>query len=137
MKPQKTPGLDAAASGTQPERRLRQALKEKKMRFEVESRPLAGRRIIADVLFPEQRVAVFIDGCFWHGCPEHGATPRNDVGYWGRRAESARVRDAEIVSALEAESWTAVRVWEHEHVLDAVEAIQQAIDAAIQRAGVV
>lgn len=68
----------------------------------------------ADLVFAGPRLAVFVDGCFWHGCPEHFKLPRTNPGYWGPKIERNRARDAEANEALGLAGWTVVRVWEHE-----------------------
>jgi DNA mismatch endonuclease (patch repair protein) len=72
------------------------------------------RPIRPDVVFPKQRIALFIDGCFWHGCPEHGTLPATNVDYWLPKIEENRARDARHNAELTAAGWTVVRAWEHE-----------------------
>jgi DNA mismatch endonuclease (patch repair protein) len=77
-------------------------------------------------VFTKNRVAVFVDGCFWHCCPVHGATPKANAAYWGPKLARNRERDHEVTLALEKENWIVVRVWEHEL---STEAAVQVIDA--------
>jgi DNA mismatch endonuclease, patch repair protein len=88
---------------------------------------LAGARTIRpDVVFTRARVAVFCDGCFWHGCPEHGVRPEIKNGqYWSPKITGNRERDARQVAALEAEGWVVLRFWEHVPVIDVVSAIAE------------
>jgi DNA mismatch endonuclease (patch repair protein) len=77
-------------------------------------------------------LAVFIDGCFWHGCPEHGRQPRTNESYWFRKLQRNRERDREVDSALRAAGWTVVRIWEHVPVAEATAVIADLL--AISRA---
>jgi DNA mismatch endonuclease (patch repair protein) len=74
-----------------------------------------GVRSRADVVFPAARLAVFVDGCFWHGCPEHRTLPRANGSWWMQKLEANSRRDLETTARLEACGWTVVRVWEHEN----------------------
>lgn len=77
--------------------------------------PLSHRRPVkADVAFPRRRVAVFLDGCYWHSCPDHGTKPKANEGYWTAKLARNVQRDREIDDALEAVGWTSIRIWEHE-----------------------
>lgn len=78
--------------------------------------------------FPRARVAVFVDGCYWHGCPDHGHTPKANVDYWQPKLRRNRERDAEVTAALESEGWTVIRAWEHEPV-ELVAALVQSVVA--------
>jgi DNA mismatch endonuclease (patch repair protein) len=80
------------------------------------------------VVFPRQRIAIFVDGCFWHGCPEHGVRPRTNSSYWRPKIARNRARDNETTEALETHGWLVIRVWEHEALTDAVERIAAAIN---------
>lgn len=99
------------SSDTGPEMKLRRALWHAGYRYRVDF-PVADTR--PDIVFREAKVAVFVDGCFWHGCPEHGAVPESNRDYWTQELERNRERDEEDRKALEAEDWTVVRIWEHE-----------------------
>ena len=90
-------------------------------RYRIDIRPIPGLRRKADVVFPRLKVAVFVDGCFWHGCPEHATWPRANGEYWRRRILGNRDRDADTDSRLAAEGWLSLRVWEHEEPAAAAE----------------
>lgn len=76
---------------------------------------IPGRRPVRpDVVFPKRRVAVFVDGCFWHGCPVHGTQPATNRDYWAKKLEANRHRDTSTTTALERDGWTVLRFWEHE-----------------------
>lgn len=73
--------------------------------------PLFGK---PDFVFPKERVAVFVDGCFWHGCPEHGAMPSTNRAFWKRKLEANKSRDRKVSRALSSSGWSVLRIWEHE-----------------------
>lgn len=112
------------ATGTEPEIAVRRLLHARGLRYRVD-RPLPGMpRRRADLIFPGAQVAVFIDGCYWHGCPAHGNTPRTNTGYWTPKIARNQARDADTDRHLAALGWAVVRVWEHEppgEVADRVE----------------
>jgi DNA mismatch endonuclease (patch repair protein) len=103
-----------ASRDTEPERKLRSALHKRGLRFRVHVRPLPGVRREADVVFPKARVAVFVDGCFWHGCPDHASWPKANADWWREKIEANRRRDADTDERLREAGWTAVRMWTHE-----------------------
>ncbi len=100
---------------TRPETAVRSALHREGLRFRKHARPLPSFNCVADIIFRRQRLAVFIDGCYWHGCPEHGTQPRTNAEYWSakiaRNVERDRRNDATLLDA----GWLVVRVWEHEN----------------------
>jgi DNA mismatch endonuclease (patch repair protein) len=110
------------------EREIRSRLHARGLRFRVHRRLLAGSRREVDVVFPGARVAVFVDGCFWHGCPQHGTWPRNNAEFWRAKIEGNVARDRDTDARLEAEGWTVVRVWEHEAPAEAAERIAAAVE---------
>lgn len=99
---------------TRPELEIRSALHRAGERFRVDWPLPVNRRRRADIAFPRRRVAVFVDGCFWHGCPEHHVAPRANAGFWAGKIEANRRRDRETDDLLEGAGWSVVRVWEHE-----------------------
>lgn len=105
-----------------PELLLRRALHGMGLRFRVDLpiRVPDRRPIRPDVVFTRWRVAVFVDGCFWHSCPEHGRWPRTNATYWRAKMAVNHARDLEQTVALEAAGWRVLRIWEHESVVDAV-----------------
>ena len=120
---------------TLPELRVRRAVHASGLRYRVSTRPVADLRISADMVFRRSRVAVFIDGCFWHGCPEHSSTPRTNVEYWAAKIAANRDRDARAGRLLAAAGWTVVRVWEHEDPRHGVARIRNAVGDAGRSAG--
>lgn len=99
---------------TKPEIAIRSRLHGLGLRFRVDRPVLPGMRRRADVLFPRERVAIFVDGCFWHGCPEHGTWPKANAEWWRDKIETNRHRDADTDSRLTRAGWVSIRIWEHE-----------------------
>lgn len=99
---------------TKPELAVRRALYAGGLRYRVNYRPEPSLRSTADIVFTRARVAVFIDGCFWHGCPEHYQRPGSNRDYWDPKIARNRERDAETVERLRESGWTVLRYWEHE-----------------------
>lgn len=102
---------------------LRSALHRLGLRFRVQRRPVAGLKRRADIVFAPARVAVFVDGCFWHGCPEHATWPKKNALWWREKIEGNRRRDADTDARLEAAGWLSVRVWAHEKPAEAAERV--------------
>lgn len=99
---------------TKPELELRRILHARGLRFRVDRAVLADRRRRADVVFGPAKVAVFVDGCFWHGCPQHATWPKANEEYWREKIETNRLRDRDTDDRLRALGWEVVRIWEHE-----------------------
>lgn len=96
------------------ERSLRSALHKKGFRFRVHHKAIKGVRRTIDIAFPSRRLAIFIDGCFWHGCPIHGTWPTKNAMFWREKIEANRKRDRDTNKKLKADGWAVVRIWEHE-----------------------
>ncbi len=103
---------------TKPEVRLRSQIHRRGLRFRKDYpvRLPGGGVVRPDVVFTRARVAVFIDGCFWHCCPQHGTTPRTNRAYWAPKLNRNVERDRRVTEALESDSWCVIRVWEHEDI---------------------
>jgi DNA mismatch endonuclease (patch repair protein) len=116
---------------TKPEVALRALLHRAGLRFRKDYpvRPDAGRSIRVDIAFPRLRIAVFVDGCFWHGCPEHGTQPRSNASYWEPKLARNRERDQEVDARFHAAGWHVIRVWEHEELPDAARRIAATVEA--------
>ncbi|MEU3907552.1 very short patch repair endonuclease [Streptomyces goshikiensis] len=106
---------------------LRRALHAAGLRYRVHCRPLKGIRREADIVFGPARVAVFVDGCFWHGCPEHATWPRRNAEFWRGKIEGNQARDRDTDARLAESGWLAVRVWEHEAVDEAAERVSRIV----------
>lgn len=116
-------------TNTKPELRLRRALHAAGLRYRVDLRVvLADGAVRPDVVFPRRRVAVFVDSCFWHACPEHGTMPATNVEFWTAKLARNAARDVESDALLEAAGWRVVRAWEHEPTEVTVERIRAELD---------
>jgi DNA mismatch endonuclease (patch repair protein) len=112
-----------ARRDTAPEVALRRALHRRGLRYRVGIRPIPELRGSADVVFTAARVAVYVDGCFWHMCPQHGTMPANNAEWWKAKLEGNRARDRRTDELLERHGWRVVRVWEHEPPEEAAERV--------------
>jgi DNA mismatch endonuclease (patch repair protein) len=99
---------------TAPEMAVRRAVHALGLRYKVDARPLAHLNRRADLVFARAKVCVFVDGCYWHGCTEHGTAPRTNAMYWTAKIARNRHRDAETDRLLGEAGWSTLRVWEHE-----------------------
>jgi DNA mismatch endonuclease (patch repair protein) len=114
---------------TKPELALRSAVHALGLRYRVGAKPLAGLRRTADLVFPTVKVAVFLDGCFWHGCPEHHTVAAANAKFWADKVSGNRTRDRDTDARLEAAGWVSVRVWEHEDPADAARRVESVVRA--------
>lgn len=113
---------------TGPELAVRRLLHAAGLRYRVAIRPLPTLRRRADIVFTNKQVAVFIDGCFWHGCPEHGRRQfQHNADYWTSKIERNRARDVETTELLRLAGWRVLRFWEHEEPSDIAQAILAAV----------
>ena len=108
---------------TAPEMALRSAIHRRGLRYRVDANLIEGLRRRADVVFRPIKVAVFVDGCFWHGCPVHGTWPKANAEFWREKIEGNRKRDADTNHRLTKAGWLVIRVWEHEDPEEAAEKI--------------
>ena len=111
--------------GTTPELAIRRALHQRGRRYRV-GLPVPGmaRRSI-DIAFPRQRLAVFVDGCFWHKCPQHSVPVKNNAAWWQDKLDRNVARDEETSGRLQDQGWTVLRIWEHVGVPDAVALVEE------------
>ncbi len=130
------PVTDAATSarmakqrrvGTKPELALRRELHRRGKRFFVDRAPIPGMRRRADIVFPRRKVAVYVDGCFWHSCPEHATFPKNNAEWWAAKLAGNVARDRDTDARLIAAGWTVVRIWEHERPDTAADLVTDAL----------
>jgi DNA mismatch endonuclease (patch repair protein) len=120
-----------ARRDTRPEMTLRRVLHRNGMRYRVHRRPLHGLARNADIVFSAAKVAVFVDGCFWHGCPDHGRREHRTNGwYWPDKIASNAARDRDTDRRLQLAGWTPVRVGEHEDSEEAARRIAVVVRAS-------
>jgi len=98
---------------TSSEKLLRSALHRLGLRFRVQVAPIQGLRRTADIVFSRERIAIYVDGCFWHGCPTHGTMPKTNRVFWQKKIKENRRRDADTDTRLRSAGWEVIRVWEH------------------------
>ncbi|MFE7418655.1 very short patch repair endonuclease [Rhodococcus sp. NPDC057529] len=112
---------------TAPELALRRELHRRGVRFFVDRAPMKGVRRRADLVFPRLKVAVYVDGCFWHSCPQHATFPKNNAQWWADKLAGNVTRDRDTDSTLTDAGWTVVRIWEHENPVVAADRVQAAL----------
>lgn len=112
-----------ARRNTKPELALRRELHRRGLRYRVDTKIEGLKRKRPDIVFTRRRVAVFVDGCFWHRCPEHGTLPKNNAEWWAAKLEANVSRDRGADQTLADMGWAVVRVWEHEQVTAAADRV--------------
>jgi DNA mismatch endonuclease, patch repair protein len=100
---------------TAPEKALRSELHKSGLRYRVDVRPIEKLNRRADIVFRSAKVAVFVDGCFWHGCPKHGTQAKANAGFWKNKIKQNQIRDEDTNKRLKKAGWRVIRVWEHEN----------------------
>lgn len=116
-------------TGTAPEVKLRKELWKKGMRYRIKSK-LPGK---PDILFPFCKLAIFVDGCFWHNCPLHGEIPKTNTPFWKQKIERNVERDKEINDLLQSQGWSVLRVWEHA-INDSLDSVVLEVSKKIEEA---
>jgi DNA mismatch endonuclease (patch repair protein) len=114
---------------TKREMELRSLLHRRGLRFRVHAL-LPGLRRRSDIVFTRARVVVFVDGCFWHGCPEHGTWPKQNADWWREKIEANQRRDRDTDARLRAAGWTVIRVWEHDDPIQAADRVTEVVRQA-------
>ncbi|WP_433221953.1 very short patch repair endonuclease [Microtetraspora malaysiensis] len=112
---------------TKPELALRSATHGLGLRYRVNTPPVQGLRRSADLVFTKARIAVFSDGCYWHGCPDHYRAARRNDEFWSDKIAKNQARDRDTDAKLLAAGWLVIRVWEHEDPAEAAERIAHAV----------
>lgn len=115
---------------TAAEKALRSALHKKGLRFRIDGKPIKALNRKADIVFRPAKVAVFVDGCFWHGCPIHGTQAKENAEFWAKKIKQNQERDKDTVIQLQAVGWRVIRVWEHE---DPEKTAQEIYDIVVKR----
>jgi len=113
--------------GTGAEIALRRELYRRGLRYRVDFEVLKKPRRVADIAFPGLRIAIFVDGCFWHGCTEHATWPKQNSDFWRQKIETNRTRDANTNEWLRNIGWMVLRFWEHEPPTDAADIVVQTV----------
>lgn len=116
-----------ARRDTEPELALRRELHRRGWRYRVDFAPVPGLRRKADLVFTRARVAVFVDGCFWHNCPEHGTVARSNAEFWAEKLSANQRRDRDTDLRMTEAGWLVIRVWEHESPVDAADFVEGAL----------
>ncbi len=111
-------------SGTTAELAVRRALHRLGYRYRVDYQVLPDQRYRGDIVWRREHLVVFLDGCFWHGCPAHGTTPKSNTDWWSAKIEKNRERDLRATSLLSDAGWTVLRFWEHEPTNEIVTRIE-------------
>jgi DNA mismatch endonuclease, patch repair protein len=112
---------------TKPELALRSRLHALGLRYRVSVRPVPDVRRTADIVFTRARVAVFVDGCYWHRCPDHHRPARQNSEFWTEKMEANRQRDTDVNQLLSQTGWQVIRVWEHEDPSEAAQRIEAVV----------
>lgn len=112
---------------TKPEKILRKYLRQSGFRFHSNVKPMSDLNIKADIVFKKQRLCIFIDGCFWHGCPNHFKIPNTNSSWWREKIMDNRMRDMRQTKLLRRNNWKVIRFWEHQIIPDYLEKIKQTI----------
>lgn len=113
---------------TPPEKEIRKRLFARGLRYRVHYPVLAEHRRRGDIVFPGLKVVVFVDGCFWHGCPIHGTWPKAHADFWREKIETNRKRDADTDRRLHEKGWLVIRVWEHDPPDEVIERIVSTVE---------
>jgi DNA mismatch endonuclease (patch repair protein) len=108
---------------TSPELAVRRLLHAAGLRYRVHYRPEPSLRRTADIVFTRECLAIFIDGCYWHACPDHGTAARTNATYWSQKLQRNVARDADTTSRLEDAGWTVLRFWEHEDPVEVADKV--------------
>lgn len=117
-------------SGTKAEMELRREIYRHGLRYRVNVEVLRRPRRVADIVFRNRKIAILVDGCFWHGCPEHATWPKRNQDFWREKIEANRRRDADTNARLRNDGWTVLRVWEHESPVAAARRVMRLVSEA-------
>lgn len=115
------------ARDTRPEKAIRGEAHRRGLRFRVDTAPLPGVRRRADMVFTSARVAVYVDGCYWHGCPDHYRPATRNADFWADKVTTTRLRDLDTNERMARAGWRVLRIWEHENVSQAVDRLERLV----------
>lgn len=118
---------------TAPETQVRRALHSRGVRFRTDVKVEPDLRTRADIAWRGLKLAIFIDGCFWHGCPEHATRPAANAAWWAQKLEMNKARDRRTNGILTERGWTVRRYWEHEPPEAVAEDIVRLLDSLRER----
>jgi len=113
---------------TPPELEIRRRLFKKGLRYRVDYPVIAKPRRRGDIVFPRLKLAIFVDGCFWHGCPIHGTWPKSNADFWRKKIETNQARDIDTNERLREQGWLVLRFWEHESPDEVVDRIIDVVE---------
>lgn len=116
-----------ATRDTAPEMALRRELHRRGLRYRVHRKPLPGVRRTVDVVFTTAKIAVFVDGCFWHRCPDHATFPATNARWWSEKLDRNVERDRDTDRRLGEAGWAVIRIWEHEDPKSAADRVERLI----------
>ena len=122
---------------TRLETRLRSELHKRGLRFRKHVNIGIGMKCRADIVFPRARVCIFVDGCYWHGCPKHFKTPRTNSAWWNEKIADNRQRDKRKTTVLRKHGWRVIRVWEHQLFGEGLSETSKLIEQIIRRAALI
>lgn len=120
---------------TAPEVAVRRLLHAEGLRYRVNAPVIGMPRRTIDIVFPRARIAVFLDGCFWHGCPQHATSPKSNAEWWRTKLDRNMARDQETSEYLRAAGWTVLRFWEHMPAEEIAATVRIAVDREKQDRG--
>jgi DNA mismatch endonuclease (patch repair protein) len=121
------------SKNTECEINIRRILHSEGLRYRVHARPIPNLGRTADIVFGPKKVAVFVDGCFWHSCPEHRSAPKANAEWWSTKLSRTSERDADTDRQLKEAGWTTIRVWEHEDPAEAAQKVRLALSKVAAR----
>lgn len=116
--------------GTDAEMALRREMYRIGLRYRIDYEVLRRPRRVADIAFPGRKIAIFVDGCFWHGCPEHATWPKRNAEFWRQKIEANWKRDADTNDRLQSLGWTVLRFWSHESPVEAAKVVARVVAMA-------
>lgn len=113
--------------GTDAEVVLRKEMYRIGLRYRIDYEVLRKPRRVADIVFPGRKIAIFVDGCFWHGCPEHATWPKRNAEFWQQKIRANQMRDVDTNERLRAAGWTVLRFWSHESPTEAARTVARLV----------